>query len=69
MDQLANAVITKLGGTTKVASIFGIKPPSVSLWRQHGIPKPRLMYLRLAYPEQFAEVAAELAHIETSEAA
>lgn len=50
-----NDLIDKLGGTTEVARIFGIKPPSVSEWRVSGIPKARLMYLRLLRPEVFVE--------------
>lgn len=48
-----NDLIDKLGGTTEVARIFGIKPPSVSEWRVSGIPKARLMYLRLLRPDVF----------------
>lgn len=44
-------IIDSLGGTFAVASIFEIKPPSVSEWRKKGIPKARLMYLRLARPD------------------
>jgi len=53
MDQFANTVIDRLGGTTAVARIFGIEPPSVSEWRRHGIPDSRLLYLRLAKPIAF----------------
>jgi hypothetical protein len=50
-DPLANAVITELGGPTATARIFGIKPPSVMSWLEDGIPKARLMYLEVAYPQ------------------
>lgn len=53
MDSFASAVIDRLGGTSAVARICEIKPPSVAEWRNSGIPKPRLQYLRLAYPEAF----------------
>jgi hypothetical protein len=55
MDKKAAAktLITRLGGTTKTAKYFGVEPPSVSEWREKGIPKPRMMYLRLAHPEWF----------------
>ncbi|MEZ7524035.1 hypothetical protein [Burkholderia vietnamiensis] len=48
-----NVVIDRLGGTTAVARIFEIKPPSVHEWRTNGIPKGRLQYLRLAHPQAF----------------
>lgn len=53
MDQLANTVITRLGGTSAVAKICEIKPPSVHEWRVNGIPKARLQFLRVAYPHVF----------------
>jgi len=61
-----NKLINELGGTAEVARIFGIQQPSVSDWKRYGIPKARLMYLRLLRPDLFdgsatrsrAEVAA-----------
>lgn len=41
----ASAVIDFLDGTAAVASIFGIRPPSVTEWRDRGIPRGRLMHL------------------------
>jgi len=49
-----SALIDRLGGTGEVAEMFGIKPPSVSYWRVHGIPESRKMYLRAVYPALFA---------------
>jgi hypothetical protein len=46
-------LIDKLGGTTKAAAFFEVKPPSISEWRKTGIPKARMMYLRLARPDLF----------------
>lgn len=46
-------LIDLLGGTGTVAALCDVKPPSVSEWRQKGIPKARLMFLRLAKPEVF----------------
>lgn len=46
-------IIDLLGGTGAVADLCDVKPPSVSEWRQKGIPKARLMFLRLAKPEVF----------------
>jgi len=48
-----NEIIDRLGGTTKVANLFGIAYPSVSQWRQNGIPKARMIYLKLRFPEVF----------------
>lgn len=53
MDQIANTIIDRLGGTSAVAKICEIKPPSVHEWRTNGIPKARLQFLRLAYPKAF----------------
>ena len=42
----ANELIDKLGGTTKVASLLGIRPPSVSEWRStNRIPRVSLIFL------------------------
>jgi hypothetical protein len=49
-----SALIDRLGGTGEVAALFGVKPPSVSYWRKHGIPKPRMMYLKAVYPAMFS---------------
>lgn len=38
-------LIDKLGGTTTVARLLGIKPPSVHEWRSKGIPSDRLIQL------------------------
>lgn len=48
-----NIIIDGLGGTSKTAEMFEIAPASVSDWRKNGIPKPRLMYLKLARPDLF----------------
>lgn len=53
MNSFACTVIDRLGGTTAVAKICEIQPPSVHDWRTYGIPKARLQYLRLAFPEAF----------------
>lgn len=53
-------IIDRLGGTTAVARMFEIEPPSVSEWRTEGIPKARLMYLKLAHPEVFSENRKQL---------
>lgn len=44
-------IIDRLGGTSAVARLFNIKPPSVSDWRLNGIPQTAIKFLWLAYPE------------------
>lgn len=51
-------IIDRLGGTTEVARICQIKPPSVSEWRSTGIPPARRQFLHLLCPEAFARVVA-----------
>lgn len=55
MDDLtASEIIDRFGGTTEVARICRIKPPSVSEWRASGIPPARRQFLELLRPEVFA---------------
>lgn len=49
-----NEIIDKLGGTAEVARLCQVKPPSVSQWRESGIPAARLMYLKAIRPDVFA---------------
>ncbi len=49
----ADEIIDALGGTSETARLCEVEPPSVSDWRKHGIPKPRLMFLKLARPDIF----------------
>ncbi|WP_025517555.1 hypothetical protein [Bordetella trematum] len=51
-------LIDRLGGTAVVARLCNVKPPSVSGWRDSGIPDARLMYLRVIRPEAFEGPAA-----------
>jgi hypothetical protein len=46
-------IIDALGGTSEVARLCEIQPPSVSEWRKLGIPKTQLKFLRLARPAVF----------------
>lgn len=57
----ANKIIDALGGTSEVARICDVKPPSVSEWRDKGIPAARLMYLRLLRPDVFEQKAEQKA--------
>jgi len=54
-----NIIIDRLGGTSEVARLCGVKLPSVSEWRKQGIPKARLMYLKLLRPDVFEGVQVE----------
>lgn len=55
-------IIDRLGGTTEVARICQIKPPSVSEWRVAGIPPARRQYLELLRPDAFGHLPAAKAH-------
>lgn len=46
-------VIDRLGGTSKVAALCDIKPPSVSDWKKSGIPKAWRKFLLCKHPEVF----------------
>lgn len=48
MNTHAAQVIETLGGTAEVSRLFGLSMPSVSDWKNDGIPPARMMYLRLA---------------------
>lgn len=47
-------IIDALGGTVEVSELCEIAPSAVSQWRLTGIPKARLMYLKLLRPDLFA---------------
>lgn len=46
-----SVLIDALGGTVATAALCEVRPQAVSQWRRGGIPKARLMYLRLLRPE------------------
>lgn len=54
-----NEIIDALGGTFRVAELCEVRPPSVSDWRKYGIPRARMMFLRIARPEVFKELDAQ----------
>lgn len=54
-------IIDALGGTFRVAELCEVRPPSVSDWRNNGIPRARMMFLRLARPEVFERLEANQA--------
>jgi hypothetical protein len=46
-------LIDLLGGTSRVAELFDVQPPSVSGWRTTGLPKARRMHLQAIRPDLF----------------
>ncbi|MDF3188056.1 hypothetical protein [Pseudomonas paracarnis] len=54
-----NEIIDALGGTFRVAELCEVRPPSVSDWRKHGIPRARMMFLRIARPEVFKKLETQ----------
>ncbi len=48
-----SAIIEALGGTFRVAELCEVRPPSVSEWKKQGIPRARMMFLRVARPDVF----------------
>lgn len=45
-------IIDELGGTTAVAHLFNLQPPSVTEWRHNGIPDARKQTLALMFPDK-----------------
>ena len=71
----ASEIIDFLDGTSSVAALFGVKPPSVHEWRSRGIPSDKLIRLapllerkagsrwtrRSLFPDDFHQIWPELA--------
>ena len=49
MNPQAIQIIDALGGTAEVSRIFDLAMPSVSGWKESGIPKARMMFLEVAH--------------------
>jgi len=47
-------IIKSLGGVSATARLCEVSSAAVSQWQTEGIPKSRLMFLKLARPEVFA---------------
>jgi hypothetical protein len=47
----ASKIIDALGGTAQVARLFDVRMASVSDWKQSGIPRARMMYLKAVHPK------------------
>lgn len=56
----AQILIDLLGGTSKVAYLCDVKPPSISGWKQNGIPKARRMYIRAVRPAEYGQAEREV---------
>lgn len=46
-------LINQMGGTIRVANLCSVSSQAVSKWRKTGIPKARMMYLGLVFPDLF----------------
>lgn len=55
----ADMIIDRLGGTVKAAQLCDVSKAAVSQWRRNGIPKARLMFLRIAKPDVFEDCREE----------
>lgn len=51
----ANKIIDSLGGTSAVAELCEVTTGAVSQWRDDGIPRARLMFLKAVRPDVFTE--------------
>ena len=51
MNPHATKIIEALGDTAEVARMFDVRMPSVSDWKKHGIPRARMMYLKVAHAQ------------------
>lgn len=49
MNTQATKIIDALGGTAEVSRLFDVRMASVSVWKQKGIPKARMMFLKAAH--------------------
>ncbi|PJI53892.1 hypothetical protein CTI14_22170 [Methylobacterium radiotolerans] len=58
--------IDLLGGTNAVARLCKVRSPSVSKWRQKGIPMARKMFLELIRPDIFGPSERQAASGEVS---
>ena len=55
----ASRIIDAIGGTGEVAKLCEVLPSAVSQWRYDGIPRARMMYLRLVRPDVFTSKKAK----------
>ena len=50
-----NEIIDALGGSSAVAVLCEVTVGAVSQWKTDGIPKARLMYLKVIRPDVFVK--------------
>ncbi|RKT99919.1 hypothetical protein C7H84_29000 [Burkholderia sp. Nafp2/4-1b] len=62
-------MIDAFGGTAATAHLCQVRMPSVSEWRRNGIPRARLLFLKLARPDLFASLDSHGEACEASPAA
>ena len=62
MDTEASKIIDALGGTVKVAELCDVTTGAVSQWRNDGIPRARLMYLKAIRPDVFGGSSKKRKH-------
>ena len=65
----SNKAIDLIGGTTAAAAFFEVKKQSVSEWRQKGIPRARVMYLRAVRPDIYAKATEKVGARKTAKKA
>jgi hypothetical protein len=61
MDITDNEIIEALGGSSAVADLCEVTVGAVSQWKTDGIPKARLMYLKVIRPDIFSSKSKEAA--------
>lgn len=59
MNTPAAQIIDAIGGTAAAARLFEVRMPSVSAWRQYGIPRARMLYLKAVRPDVLEGVNVE----------
>lgn len=52
----AEEVIEAFGGPTKTAELCEVSKSAVSQWKNNGIPKTQLKFLRASHPEVFEQL-------------
>jgi hypothetical protein len=57
--KLAEAIIAELGGTKKTAVLCDANESAVSMWKQRGIPRMHLKWLRIKRPSVFKKLGIE----------
>jgi DNA-binding transcriptional regulator YdaS (Cro superfamily) len=52
----AKIIVERLGGTGAAAALFGIKPASVSGWKENGISELRTELIKVRRPDVFVDL-------------